>query len=73
MSRSWSREPTSNTMIHAKTRTTTVRIAVATVESVFWMPHLAKMAVTPAKNAEQTAKNNHISVHSLPCYWPLKR
>ena len=29
-----------------------VRMAVATVESVFRMPHLARIEVTPAKKAE---------------------
>jgi len=37
-----------------------VRIAVATSESVFLIPHLAKMAVTPAKNAEPNANNTHM-------------
>ena len=50
-----------------------VRIAVATVESVFRMPHLARMAVTPAKNAEPIANRSHISVSPLSDYCPLKR
>lgn len=37
-----------------------VRIAVATSESVFLIPHLAKMAVMPAKNVEPNANNTHI-------------
>ena len=37
-----------------------VRIAVATSESVFLIPHLAKMAVMPAKNAEPNANNTYM-------------
>ena len=69
----WSWDPTTNTIIHAKIRTTMVRIAVATVESVFRMPHLARMAVTPAKNAEPIANRSHISVSLLSDHCPLKR
>ena len=50
-----------NTISHEKSSTTTVRIAVATEESVFRMPHFARIAVIPAKKAEAKAKNNHIS------------
>ena len=60
-------------MTHAKIRTTMVRIAVATVESVFRMPHLARMAVTLAKNAEPIANRSHISVSLLSDHCPLKR
>ena len=42
-------------MIHEKIRTTTVRTAIATVESVFLIPHFARIEVTPAKNAEPIA------------------
>ena len=40
-----------------------VRIAVATVGSVFRMPHFTQMAVTPAKNAEPTANRSHILIY----------
>ena len=50
--------------IHAKTRTTTVRTAVATVESVFLIPHFARIDVTPAKKAEPAAYRSHI-LHSF--------
>lgn len=42
-------------MIHANTSTTKVRSAVAISESVSERPHLAKIEVMPAKNAEATA------------------
>lgn len=42
------------TMIHANNRTTIVRIAVATVESVSLIPHFANMEVIPAKKRNQT-------------------
>ena len=51
----WSKDPDMSTMIHEKIRTTTVRTAVATVESVFLIPHFARIEVTPAKNAEPMA------------------
>lgn len=44
-------EPTTNTISQEKASTTTVRMAVATVESVSRMPHFAKTAVKPAKSA----------------------
>ena len=50
--------------IHAKTRTTAVRTAVATVESVFLIPHFARIDVTPAKKAEPAAYRSHI-LHSF--------
>ena len=56
----WSKDPAANTMIQEKIRTTTVRTAVATVESVFRIPHLARIEVTPAKNAEPIANKSHI-------------
>lgn len=43
----------------AKTSTTQVRMAVATSESVCLMPHLAKMDVMPAKNADANAATAH--------------
>ena len=49
-------EPTINTIIHEKKSTTIVLIAVATVESVFLIPHFARIEVTPAKIADKTAK-----------------
>ena len=39
-------------MIQEKISTIMVRIAVATVESVFRIPDFARIDVTPAKNAE---------------------
>ena len=53
-------EPTTATMIQEKIKTTTVRIAVATSESVLRIPHFAKIAVTPAKNADNPAIIIHI-------------
>ena len=47
-------------MAHAKSIATIVRYAVATVESTFCRPHLARMDVTPANTAEHTAKTSHI-------------
>ena len=49
-----------STMPQAPARTTTVRSAVATVESVVRIPSLAKTAVMPAKSAEPQAKTIHI-------------
>lgn len=43
-----------------KNNTTIVRNAVATCEFVFLIPHLAKIDVIPAKNAEPNAHNIHI-------------
>ena len=57
-------EPTMKTISQEKISTTIVRSAVATSESVLWMPHLARIEVIPAKTAESTAVNNHIE--SLP-------
>ena len=42
-----------------------VRNAVATCESVFLIPHLAKIDVIPAKKEDPTAYNNHM-ITSLP-------
>ena len=38
--------------VHENNSTTTVRIAVATSESVFLIPHFAKTAVIPVKKEE---------------------
>ena len=54
-------EPTTATMTQANARTTMVLMAVATVESVSRMPHLARMAVIPAKNADPHANATHMS------------
>ena len=58
-------DPTKKTISHEKTKTTTVRSAVATSESVFLMPHLAKIAVKPANTADKTAANSHIGIPSF--------
>ena len=42
-------------MTQENSSTTMVRIAVATLESVFRMPHFARMDVTPAKKADANA------------------
>ena len=47
--------PVSSTIAQENTSTTQVRTAVATVESVRRIPHLARMAVMPAKKAEPNA------------------
>ena len=41
-------EPSMKTIIHANCKTTIVRNAVATSESVFLIPHFANIAVNPA-------------------------
>ena len=51
----WEAEPTIPTISQENSRITTVRTAVATVESVLRIPHFASMEVIPAKNAEATA------------------
>ena len=48
-------DPATNTITQEKIRTTIVRTAVATVESVCRIPHLARIEVIPAKKAEPTA------------------
>ena len=53
--------PATATISQEKNRTTAVRIAVATSESVFRIPHFARIAVIPAKKEEPTAKRIHIS------------
>ena len=57
--------PTINTIIQEKIRTTIVRIAVATPESVFLIPHFARMDVNPASNADKKAYNNHMVISLL--------
>ena len=52
-------------MTQEKSRTTMVRMAVATVESVRRMPHLARIAVSPAKSAEPNAMRIHIRIDLL--------
>lgn len=47
--------PVTNTISHANIRTTIVRIAVATFEFVFRIPHFARIAVIPAKKEEPIA------------------
>ncbi len=48
--------PVANTIPQAKTRTTTVRMAVARFELTSLTPTLARMAVAAAAMAESTAK-----------------
>ena len=57
------------TMSHEKINTTNVRIAVATSESVFLIPHFARIAVIPAKNEEPAAYSIHILCHLLLFYY----
>ena len=52
--------PVKRTRIHEKTKTTIVRMAVATSESVFKIPHFASIEVIPAKKAEPVAYKIHI-------------
>ena len=52
--------PVTNTISHANIRTTIVRIAVATFEFVFRIPHFARIAVIPAKKGRTyRIKNSH--------------
>ena len=53
-------DPVIHTMIHENNSTITVRIAVATSESVFLIPHFARIAVIPAKKEEPIAYKIHI-------------
>lgn len=48
-------DPTIHTIIQENRRTTIVRTAVATFESVFRIPLLAKIEVSPAKKADPIA------------------
>ena len=59
-----SKESTTNTIIQENKRTTIVLIAVATSESVFFIPHFAKIVVRPAKTADSTAIIIHILNYS---------
>lgn len=45
-------EPTIHIISHEKSSTTMVRMAVAASESVFRMPHMTRIAVSPANSAE---------------------
>ena len=59
-------DPTMNTMIHENRRTTTVLSAVAISESVFLIPHLARIDVAPANTADKTAIMIHmVSISNL--------
>ena len=58
-------EPVRKTMIQEKMSIMTVLTAVATVESVFLIPHFAKMEVRPAKMAEPNANKIHMR---NPCF-----
>lgn len=53
--------PVMKTSAQAKNKTTIVRIAVATVESVVLIPHFASTETKPAKNAEPNANQIHKS------------
>ena len=56
--------PDTKTISQEKASTTMVRSAVARLESVLRMPHLAKTAVIPAKNAEPKANRTHITINT---------
>ena len=58
-------EPTTSTISQEKTRTTTVRRAVATSESVLRIPHFASMDVNAANTADKTAIKSHITYRSF--------
>ena len=55
--------PVSRAMPHAMTSTTEVRTAVATSELALFTPHLERIAVMPAKNAEPIAAAIHTAVY----------
>ena len=57
-------EPTMATISHENSRTTIVRMAVAVSESVFRMPHFARMDVSPANSAEPNANRIHMTMPS---------
>ena len=59
------KDPTIKTINHEKINIIIVRIAVATFESTFLIPILAKIAVNPANNAAPNANNIHIKSSSL--------
>ena len=56
-------EPANHTISQENSSTTMVRMAVATSELVFLIPHLAKTAVSPANRAEPNANGTHIFLH----------
>ena len=58
------RGATMATISHENSRTTIVRMAVAVSESVFRMPHFARMDVSPAKSAEPNANRIHMTMPS---------
>ena len=58
-------EPAAAAAIQENISTTIVRSAVAKSESVFRMPHLARIAVMPAKNADNIAIISHIGIPSI--------
>lgn len=55
-------DPATKTISHENINTTIVRSAVATVESVFLIPHFAKIEVIPANKAEPNANTIHIII-----------
>ena len=59
--------PTKNTIILEKIKTTIVLIAVATLESVFRIPHFANIEVSPANSADANANTIHI-IFSPPLF-----
>ena len=63
-------EPTMATISHENSRTTIVRMAVAVSESVFRMPHFARMDVSPAKSAEPNANRIHMT---MPSFYGVSR
>ena len=58
-------DPVISTMIQEKINTTIVRMAVAASESVFRIPHFARIDVSPAKTAEPNANTIHITSSPL--------
>ena len=61
ISRTPPNDPTMSTMQKDMSSTTTVRMAVATVESVLRIPHFARMEVSAANAADPSARNTHIT------------
>lgn len=53
---------TINAINRERGRTTKVLMNVATLLSVFFIPHLARIEVIPAKKAERKANKTHISL-----------
>ena len=58
-------DPVISIMIQEKTNTTIVRMAVAASESIFRIPHFARIDVNPAKTAEPNANKIHITSSPL--------